>query len=154
MPGELVFGSTKTYTASVGISAAFRQWRAASHCKYLHGYALEFVATFEADELDNNRWVVDFGGLKSFKDWLVKLFDHATIVAADDPEFKLFTKMASAGICRLCIVENTGCEALALLVFQNLDDWLTNHKYSPRVRLMKLEVREHDGNSAYVRRKG
>ena len=35
-----------------GLSAAFRQWKADSHCKYIHGYALEFEFEFGANELD------------------------------------------------------------------------------------------------------
>ena len=55
------FKSTKTYGHDLGFSAAFRQWRADSHCKYIHGYALAFRFEFEADELDVRNWVVDFG---------------------------------------------------------------------------------------------
>ena len=58
-----------------GYSTCFRQWRADSHCKFLHGYALEFKITF-AGELDQRNWVMDFGGLKDFKLFLEKTFDH------------------------------------------------------------------------------
>ena len=36
----------------------------------LHGYSLQFKFTFEARELDERNWVVDFGGLKPLKAWL------------------------------------------------------------------------------------
>src|SRR4051812_23270084 len=67
---DVVYGSTKTYAANVGLSAAFRQHPADSHCNQLHGYALEVSACFEADSLDHRNWVIDFGGLKDFKRWL------------------------------------------------------------------------------------
>ena len=46
---------------------AFRQWRADSHCKFLHGYSFEFEFEFGAHELDERNWVVDFGGLKELE---------------------------------------------------------------------------------------
>jgi 6-pyruvoyltetrahydropterin/6-carboxytetrahydropterin synthase len=148
---DIVFGSTKTYTSSVGLSTAFRQWRASSHCKHLHGYALEFSATFEATELDDNNWTIDFGGLGDFRQWLEVMFDHTTLVAKDDPMFDLFVKATEGNALDIRTVENTGCEAIALLTFERLESWLDLKGHSPRVRLVKLEVREHAGNSAYVR---
>ncbi len=74
---SLIHGSTKAWTAVV--SAAFRQWRAASHCNQVHGYALEFRVKFEADVLDERNWVVDFGNLKQIKAWLEEEFDHRTM---------------------------------------------------------------------------
>ena len=35
------FKSTKTYKSNKGFSCTFRQFKATSHCKYLHGYSLE-----------------------------------------------------------------------------------------------------------------
>jgi 6-pyruvoyltetrahydropterin/6-carboxytetrahydropterin synthase len=152
---DLVFGSTKTYTASVGLSTAFRQWRASSHCKHLHGYALEFSATFEATELNDNTWVIDFGGLKDFRKWLENMFDHTTLVAQDDPIYDWFLEASQLNIAEnpldLRIVKNTGCEAIALLTFEKLEQWLQENHHSPRAKLVRLEVREHAGNSAYVR---
>lgn len=148
---DIVYGSTKTYAASVGLSTAFRQWAAASHCNKVHGYSLAFQATFEATELDHRNWVVDFGSLKSFKGWLERMFDHTTLVAEDDPQLDWFVEANRRGLLDLRQVMASGCEAIARLVFEYLEMWLTDNGYSPRVRLVKLEVREHDGNSAYVR---
>ena len=47
-------------------STAFRQPRAESHCRYIHGYQLKAEVTFACNELDGNNWVFDFGGLKEF----------------------------------------------------------------------------------------
>ena len=57
-----IFQSTKTLPLG---STAFRQPFAQSHCKYLHGYRLQAKFWFEADKLDENSWVVDFGSLAS-----------------------------------------------------------------------------------------
>lgn len=79
------FRSTKTYGHDIGLSCCFRQWRSASHCRFLHGYALAVHLEFEADDLDARSWVMDFGSLKPVRQWLVQTFDHKTLVAADDP---------------------------------------------------------------------
>src|SRR4051812_22439004 len=88
-PAGYRFGSTKTYPHSIGLSCCFRQWRALhSHCRFLHGYALQVKLTFVAQTLDERNWVVDFGGLKDIKERLTELLDHKTIVARDDPEIE------------------------------------------------------------------
>ena len=61
------FKSTKTYKSNKGFSCTFRQFKATSHCKYLHGYSLEINLEFEANTLDERNWVVDFGGLKDLE---------------------------------------------------------------------------------------
>ena len=38
-------------------STAFRQWRADSHCKLIHGYRLQCKLWFTADELDDKNWI-------------------------------------------------------------------------------------------------
>lgn len=51
----MIYRSTKTYGHEIGLSAAFRQWRAESHCRFVHGYALAVKFVFEAGELDARR---------------------------------------------------------------------------------------------------
>ena len=72
------FFSSKKYGHERGLSAAFRQWRAVSHCRFMHGYSLEFEFVFGTHELDENNWVVDFGSLKNLEAWLRLNFDHKT----------------------------------------------------------------------------
>ena len=52
-----------------------------------------FKLQFECSTLDERNWVMDFGGLKPFKEWLDKTFDHQTIVAQDDPELETFKQL-------------------------------------------------------------
>ncbi len=144
-------GSSKTYGHDVGLSCAFRQWRAQSHCRYVHGYALAVRIAFEADELDERNWVVDFGGLKSLKAELERLFDHKTLVATDDPNIEWFREGAMRGTLQLIEVDATGCEAFALLVMKTAAEWLARAGYSPRCRVAEVEVREHGANGATVR---
>lgn len=143
-----MFKSTKTYGHEIGLSACFRQWRAESHCRLLHGYALAVVFVFEATELDVRNWVVDFGSLKSLKGWLENTFDHTLLVAEDDPKFEDFMDLQKAGLARVVPVPATGCEAFAKLIYEGAEVWLKDNGYSPRVRLASVEVKEHGANSA------
>lgn len=145
------YASTKTYGHEIGLSAAFRQWRADSHCRFLHGYALAVRFEFETDQLDVRNWVVDFGSLKSLKGWLEALFDHKTVVAEDDPERAWFEEAHRRGICDVVFVPATGCERFAEMIFEATEVWLYDNGYAPRVRLASVEVREHGANSAIVR---
>ena len=47
------YTSTKTYGHNIGLSAVFRQPHADhSHCRFLHGYSLQFKFVFGCNELD------------------------------------------------------------------------------------------------------
>jgi 6-pyruvoyltetrahydropterin/6-carboxytetrahydropterin synthase len=144
----MTFRSTKTYGHELGLSAAFRQWRAESHCRLIHGYALAVHFEFEADELDVRNWVVDFGSLKSLKGTLEDTFDHTLLVAEDDPELEWFREAEARGIANVVVVPATGCERFAELIFDCTEVWLKDNGYAPRCKLVKVEVREHGANSA------
>lgn len=146
----MTYRSTKTYGHEIGLSACFRQWQAQSHCHFLHGYALSVHIEFEADELDARNWVVDFGSLKSFKAALESYFDHKLLVAEDDPLVPtgIFDQMANLGLAEIVMVDATGCEAFAKLIFDYAGVWLGDNGYSPRVRCNHVTVREHGANSA------
>lgn len=144
----------KTITHEQGWSAAFRQWRAESHCRFLHGYALSVEMIFEADDLDSRNWVIDFGMFKDLRTRLASYFDHRTVVAKDDPMLDEFRRMSSLGICEITVLDNVGCEAFAEFIFNLTNDWLAfeaqDQPQLNRVRLMSVEVREHGSNGAKV----
>lgn len=140
--------STKTYGHNIGLSVAFRQWRAESHCRLLHGYALQVRLEFEAQELDNNHWVVDFGSLKSFKKWLEDTFDHKLLVAEDDPALLIFEQLEAADLAKIVWLPATGCEAFAKFIYEKAETWLVDTGYAPRVGMRAVEVSEHGANSA------
>jgi len=144
----MTFISTKTYGHEVGLSVCFRQHKAKSHCRHLHGYALAIRLEFECDELDENNWCIDFGSLRLLKEQLELMFDHKMLVAEDDPEIERLLDFNKRDICRVRVVQATGCEAFAKLVHDVADLWLTENKHKPRVRMRSVEVREHGANSA------
>jgi len=144
-----VFRSTKTYGHEVGLSACFRQHKADSHCRLLHGYALAFTFIFEAGELDHRNWVVDFGGLKPLKTEIERYFDHKLLVAADDPY--LLTLEGLDKVCKIAevvVVPKVGCEAFAKLGWHLADAQVRLHGWHPRVSVVSCEVKEHGANSA------
>lgn len=144
----MTYRSTKTFGHELGLSACFRQWRAESHCRFLHGYALAVRVEFEADALDVRNWVVDFGSLKGFKDMLERTFDHKLLVAEDDPFLDDLTQLAGLGLAHPVVVPATGCEAFAKLIYDYAKVWLLDNGYRPRVRVVSVEVKEHGANSA------
>lgn len=139
--------STKTYGHNIGLSSCFRQWRADSHCNTMHGYALQVGLVFEADELDERNWVIDFGSLKPVKRWLEQMFDHTTLVARDDPELDVFHELDDRGVIDLRLVDAVGCEAFAMIIARRVQEHLIEAQQAPRVRLKSVEVREHGANS-------
>lgn len=142
------FRSTKTFGHQLGLSACFRQHAADSHCRLLHGYALQVKLTFEADTLDARNWVVDFGSLKSLKGILEDTFDHKTLVAEDDPHLAKLLELQAHGIAAVVVVPATGCEAFASMIYDVVTTWLGDAGYAPRCNVVSVEVFEHGANSA------
>lgn len=145
-------GSGKVFTHNQGLSCAFRQWKAQSHCRFLHGYALQVTLEFvEFGGLSEENWVVDFGGLQEVKDWLASQFDHKVIVAQDDPAIDEFRRLNELGIIQLVILQIVGCEAFSLHIRNYVKGWLGRHGLSDRVRLDCVKVQEHESNYAFWR---
>lgn len=142
------YRSTKTYGHELGFSSTFRQWRASSHCNQLHGYALSFKFVFEADELDERNWVVDFGGLKPLKKKLERFFDHKTIVAKDDPKLGAFQALEGMGVADLVIMDGVGCELFAKKAYELAEDTLRDLELDSRIKVVSAECAEHGANSA------
>lgn len=142
-----VLRSTKTYDHSEGLSCCFRQWRSASHCRLIHGYALAFRFVFAARELDECNWCFDFGAMKPVRTWLHEMFDHTMLVSRDDPQVFKFAELAEAGLIKLKILPSVGCEAVSAFVFEYVAEFVAAQTKN-RVWLESVEVREHGGNSA------
>jgi len=150
--------STKTYGHDVGLSAVFRQWRAASHCNKLHGYALAVELVFKSSTVDSRNWVVDFGALKPVKEWLTHHFDHTLLVALDDPAGEDFGRLERLGLVKLVLVNAVGCEAFAQLIGEHVNGWLlesylpdlSKHRiqHPENLHCAEVKVSEHGANSA------
>jgi 6-pyruvoyltetrahydropterin/6-carboxytetrahydropterin synthase len=148
-----MFRSTKKFD---GFSTVFRQWKAdGTHCRFLHGYDVEFRITFEG-ELDQRNWVWDFGGMKRAentidgmmpKAWMDYMFDHTFVVAEDDPFKESFLKMDEAGVAQVRVVPATGAERFAEFVYHKVNKFV-QAETDGRVRVVRVEFMENHKNSA------
>lgn len=138
------FKSTKRFS---GFPCTHRQWRAESHCRFVHGYSREFYFEFAANELTKEGWVVDFGGLKELKKWLEHMFDHTFLVAQDDPQMEAFKKLDAEGAIQLRVMPNPGMEGTALYVYEEAMRILKK-LYGDRAWITLVEVSENEKNTA------
>ena len=139
--------STKTYGHNIGLSACFRQPNAHSHCKFLHGYSLQFKFVFSCDSLDERNWVVDFGGLKPLKAWLENTFDHKVVLDKEDPHMDAFVELQSKGLAELTLLNGVGVEKFAEHAF-NFANNLVKEMTDNRCYVVSCECAEHGANSA------
>ena len=129
-------------------SAAFRQPKAKSHCRFIHGYRLTGKFVFTADSLDANNWVVDFGDFDELKTFLQGKFDHKLVLAKNDPAMKEFKALEKAGAAEIVVMdEGVGIELFTKYCFEAADSYV-KHKTDGRVRAHSVEVFEHEKNSA------
>ena len=143
------FISTKTYR-QIG-PVAYRQWRADSHCKLLHGYSLSFHFEFECDTLDARNWCMDFGGLRPLKALLEEWFDHTLLLATDDPQYAEIKKLGELGLAKITEVGRTGCEGIADFIYKYVNGvFLPNYgvEEAKRIWCSMVQVRETDANMA------
>lgn len=138
------FISTKNF---IGYPCTHRQWKAKSHCRYVHGYSRSFYMEFESSELTEEMWVMDFGGLTQVKEWLDHMFDHTFLVAEDDPSLGKFQELHDEGVIQMRIMPNAGMEGTAKFVYDEMNK-VIHQQTEGRVWITKVEVRENEKNSA------
>lgn len=137
----------KTFGHDLGLSCAFRQWKAhGSHCRLIHGYALAIELVIGAKVLDPRNWVYDFGEFKRIKQFLMATFDHKVVVAADDPQLDYFLKGQDLGLLDLVIIPGVGCESFASYIFTGVAPIIDTTSAS-RAALLSVTVSEHGANS-------
>lgn len=141
-------------------SVAIRQWKAQhSHCQLLHGYALKFKVWFASNEpdvdkqLDDMNWIVDYGGFKTppqgngLKDWMNHMWDHTTLIQADDPYRDMFEALQTYGLAKVHFLEKMGAESCAKIVFDHFNEVLSKTD-AGRCKVIKVECFENDKNSS------
>lgn len=150
-----IFSSTKVIDLG---SCSFRQWEAnntrpyagenPSRCGKNHGYLLKAKFWFGCKELDNKNWCVDYGSLKQLKAALNYMFDHTTLIDVADPLLPLFQELHDKGGCDLRVCPNgVGIERAAEYCFNVAQDMI-KEQYGDRCWVEKVEVFEHENNSA------
>ena len=136
--------STKRFS---GYPCTHRQWKASSHCRFVHGYSRSFYFEFACTELTTEEWVVDFGGLKEIKKWLEYMFDHTFLASEDDPHLEIFRELDKQGVIQLRIMPNVGMEGSAKYVYHIVDKMIRDMTEG-RAWIIKIQVSENEKNSA------
>lgn len=141
---------TKTFNPNKGYSCAFRNWRATSHCRLIHGYDLVFQITFACQpaNLTPEGWVIDFGGLDWIKTRIEDAFDHTILVAEDDPALQLFMSLQLHDAAKVVKMQRVGCEAFSSWLAALATDYLMETDQLSRVRVRTATVFEHGANVA------
>ena len=136
------------------ITTGHRQWRDKGHCSYVHGYGRYVRLTFEATELDERGWVMDFGDLKGVKSWIESEWDHRTLIAADDPVIPELKALEKVGGINLNILPEgylPGIEESCRYLYDKLNP-IIQRKTNNRVEITRVEIWETEKNQAeYVR---
>ena len=136
------------------ITTGHRQWRDKGHCSYVHGYGRYVRLTFEATELDERGWVMDFGDLKDVKSWIESEWDHRTLIAVDDPVIPELKALEKVGGINLNILPKgylPGIEESCRYLYDKLNP-VIQRKTNNRVEIIRVECWETENNQAeYVR---
>ena len=136
------------------ITTGHRQWRDKGHCSYVHGYGRYVRLTFEATELDERGWVMDFGDLRDVKSWIESECDHRTLIAVDDPAIPELKELEKVGGINLNILPEgylPGIEESCRYLYDKLKT-VIQRKTNNQVEITRVEIWEHENNQAeYVR---
>ena len=80
-------------------------------------------------------------------------FDHATLIAADDPDLAKYQQLEKDGILRLTILPAMGCELIADMLYKYVNGVYIPDMWGPgeaeRVWCYRVEVRETQSNMAF-----
>jgi 6-pyruvoyltetrahydropterin/6-carboxytetrahydropterin synthase len=105
---------------------AHRQPNHDGHCALIHGHNWDFEFEFEASELDDNGFVIDFGRLNWLKEYLDDRFDHKLVLNEDDPwleHLKMSLTVSTRSrpeLADITVVANCGAEGLAKSLFEQV----------------------------------
>ena len=135
---------SKTYR---DIPLSHRQPFHEGRCARLHGHSWAITLTFEASELDENGFVIDFGELHFIEDWIDQNLDHACTFSAQDPHRGKIEELADLGLIKPLFVENASCEGIAKHLFETFDP-LVQKDTQGRAKIISIHLLEDSKNSA------
>jgi 6-pyruvoyltetrahydropterin/6-carboxytetrahydropterin synthase len=84
------------------------------------------------------------------KAWMDYMLDHTTIVAEDDPYLENFKLMEENEIIQLRIIPAVGAERFAEYFYNKLNNFIQSETEG-RVRVVQVEFREHEKNTAFYK---
>jgi len=113
-------------------------------CRSLHGHTYKVKLSLQADQLDANGMVIDFGELKPFKDYLKQHFDHAVLLQQGDPLIKPLTLEKQ----KITVLEKAPTSEILASLFLNEGTKLLENK---NARVSAVEVYESSTSRAEVK---
>jgi hypothetical protein len=78
------------------------------------------------------------------------MLDHTTIVAEDDPELEGFKAMEQFKVIQLRILPATGAERFAEYFYNKINEFVLAET-DGRVKVVQVEFREHEKNTAFYK---
>ena len=135
---------TKTYR---DIPLSHRQPFHSGRCSRLHGHSWAITLTFEAKELDDNGFVIDFGDLHFLREWIDENLDHATALKENDPMRTECEVLEAKGLLKILWVDSASCEGIARFLFRAFQP-MVEQKTHGRVSIQSLHLEEDSKNSA------
>lgn len=88
-------------------------------CRFLHGHNASIEVEIEADTLDENGMVMDFGDIRDkVKLWVDEHLDHKMLLCKNDPALKLLQELNEP---HFVMEENPTAENIAKVIFQAVE---------------------------------
>ena len=135
---------SKTYR---DIPLSHRQPFHEGRCSRLHGHSWAITLTFEASELDDNGFVIDFGDLHFIENWIDEHLDHGVILSESDPRESELRELEESGLLKIVWIKNASCEGIARFLFETFNPMVSD-RTNGRVSLQSLHLEEDSKNSA------
>lgn len=147
--------STKSF---LNLPCAHRQYAdtnpdgSPGHCSGLHGYDRSCHFVF-AGEVDEYGWIFPFGDLKPVRAFLEYYFDHTSVIGADDPAIEGLQdeQLQPGGLLSGMRILPSGVsmEMSSMFVWEHVNPYIY-HKTGGRVWVERVEIKEHEKNSAFM----
>jgi len=135
---------SKTYR---DIPLSHRQPFHSGRCSRLHGHSWTITLTFEAENLDSNGFVIDFGDLHFIEDWIDENLDHGIVLCSDDPEKEKLLQLASDGLLQITWVDSASCEGIARFLYETFQP-MVESQTKGRAWIKSVHLKEDSKNAA------
>ena len=135
---------SKTYR---DIPLSHRQPFHSGRCSRLHGHSWSITLTFEAENLDSNGFVIDFGDLHFIEDWIDENLDHGIVLCSDDPDKEKLLRLASDGLLQITWVESASCEGIARFLYETFQP-MVDAQTKGRAWIKSVHLKEDSKNAS------
>ncbi len=126
------------------IPLAHRQHQHPGPCRFVHGHSWTVRVTFACSELNEHGFVVDFGKLRSFYDWIDEHLDHGIMLSPSDTAMKGLVD-TEPGLFKVFWLDEPSCEGLTKKLFEVFNGLLAEQE-GDRARVVRVEVWEDPRN--------